>query len=140
MVFTSVSIDKLEQVAEQICNLYSNYSVWLLNGRMGAGKTTFTKSLCNFLKCTTEASSPSFGIVNEYKTISEKSIFHFDCYRFKTEDEAYDIGMEEYLDSGSLCLIEWAEKIPNLLPSNYLIIDLIVETNTLRTIKVSTHG
>jgi tRNA threonylcarbamoyladenosine biosynthesis protein TsaE len=140
MIFTSVSIDKLEQVSEQIFNLYPTYTVWLLNGPMGAGKTTFAKSICNFLNCITQASSPSFGIVNEYQTSGMHSIYHFDCYRFRSEDEAYDIGMEEYLDSGNLCLIEWAEKIPNLLPAKYLIIDINVDTNTLRTITVKTHG
>ncbi len=92
---------------------------------MGAGKTTFIKAFCEALNVEDTVSSPTFSIVNEYR-YPNGIIYHFDFYRLKNQAEALDIGLEEYFDSGEYCLIEWPEKIPNLLPENYLEISLEV--------------
>ena len=113
--------------------------VWLLNGEMGAGKTTFTRYLGAFLGITDQVSSPSFGIIHEYKSTLCPKIFHFDFYRINNENEAYDIGADEYIESGNLCLIEWFEKIPSLLPSEYLSIEIKVVNSTFRKITVTKH-
>jgi tRNA threonylcarbamoyladenosine biosynthesis protein TsaE len=75
--------------------------------------------LCKELEILDTVSSPTFSLINEYKTKDGKSIYHFDCYRLETEEEAFDFGAEEYIDSGSLCLIEWPDRISSLLPSKY---------------------
>ncbi len=84
-------------------------------------------------------SSPTFSIVNEYETSDGQTIYHFDFYRLKHESEAVDIGAEEYFDSGSYCLIEWPEKIPNLLPDRHLQVFLEVQPDQSRTIYASQH-
>jgi len=85
-------------------------------------------------------SSPTFSIVNEYETAAAEKIYHFDFYRLKNEVEAYDIGTEEYLDSGSYCLIEWPDKIPSLLPGNYIEVSIAKTANDqVRTISFTTH-
>ena len=90
----------------------------LFNGAMGSGKTTIIKSLVNRLGSTDNVSSPTFSIVNEYK-LKESTVYHFDFYRIKKESEAYDIGVEEYFESGNICLLEWAEIISEHLPLSY---------------------
>jgi tRNA threonylcarbamoyladenosine biosynthesis protein TsaE len=118
------SIEVINQVAETV--LASNPNrVILFNGAMGVGKTTFIKALCTALGVETTTSSPTFSIVNEYKTNKGELIYHFDVYRLKNENEAYDFGMDEYLHSGAWSFIEWAEKIPSLVPEKYTTIDLL---------------
>ena len=108
-------INDIDTLAKEISTLIS-HSIILFDGSMGMGKTTLIKALCNRLNVIDTVSSPTFSLINEYKTKDGKSIYHFDCYRLETPEEAYDFGAEEYLDSGSICLIEWAEKIQPLLP------------------------
>ena len=108
-------INDIDTLAKEISTLIS-HSIILFDGSMGMGKTTLIKALCNRLNVIDTVSSPTFSLINEYKTKDDKSIYHFDCYRLETPEEAYDFGAEEYLDSGSICLIEWAEKIQPLLP------------------------
>ena len=108
-------INDIDTLAKELSTLI-NHSIILFDGSMGMGKTTLIKALCNRLNVIDTVSSPTFSLINEYKTKDGKSIYHFDCYRLETPEEAYDFGAEEYLDSGSICLIEWAEKIQPLLP------------------------
>lgn len=108
-----------EQLAEAAAELMvesRDRRVWLLYGEMGAGKTTLIKVLCNLLGIESGMSSPTFSIVNEYLGNASKKIFHFDFYRLKNVSEAFDIGIEEYFDSGSYCFVEWPEKISPLCP------------------------
>ena len=98
-------------------------------GSMGSGKTTFIKSVCIELGVITGMSSPSFSIVNEYLTIGSQKVYHFDFYRIKEEKEALEIGVEEYFDSGSYCLIEWPEKVLNLLPEPRIRVDIFTVNN-----------
>jgi len=102
-------------LAKKLSTLIS-HPIVLFDGSMGMGKTTLINALCKQLNSIDSVSSPTFSLINEYKTKNGKSIYHFDCYRLKSTEEAYDFGAEEYLDSGSICLIEWAEKIQPLLP------------------------
>nr|WP_315156360.1 tRNA (adenosine(37)-N6)-threonylcarbamoyltransferase complex ATPase subunit type 1 TsaE [uncultured Flavobacterium sp.] len=119
------SIEQLDQVAKQILANNPN-KVLLFNGEMGAGKTTLIKKLCENLGVNEPTSSPTFSLVNEYYTSNNQHIYHFDCYRLKTEIEALDMGIDEYLYSGHWCFIEWAEKITNLIPEQHSIITIAI--------------
>lgn len=109
------SLDQLEAVAQQILELNPN-KVILFHGEMGVGKTTLIKVLAKTLGVNDVTSSPTFSLVNEYQTTDNQTVYHFDFYRLKNEVEALDMGADEYLYSGSWCFIEWAEKIPSLIP------------------------
>ena len=117
------SIDELESVANQIV-AYNPNKVILFHGEMGVGKTTLIKQLCKTLGVNTTTSSPTFSLVNEYEITANQLVYHFDFYRLKNETEALDIGADDYFYSGNWCFIEWAEKIPNLIPDNHSIIHL----------------
>ncbi|MCT4589310.1 MAG: tRNA (adenosine(37)-N6)-threonylcarbamoyltransferase complex ATPase subunit type 1 TsaE [Carboxylicivirga sp.] len=114
------SLEKIEEVAADFLSIYKNERVLAFYGPMGVGKTTFVKALCEQLRVEDTVNSPSFAIVNEYHTPEEDIVFHFDFYRLKEEEEAYDMGYEDYLYSGSYCMIEWPEKIASLLPDGRL--------------------
>lgn len=117
------SLDQISDVAEQIL-AQKPKNVILFDGEMGAGKTTFIKALAKTLGVNEATSSPTFSLVNEYQTAEKKLLYHFDVYRLKNENEAYDMGMEDYLYSGNWCFIEWAEKIPNLIPEAHSVIQI----------------
>lgn len=102
----------------------SKYKILLFHGEMGVGKTTLIKEICKELGTNDITSSPTFSIVNEYKTKTNHTIYHFDFYRINNEEEAYNIGVEDYFDSGAWCLIEWPSVIQNLLPLDYVNIHL----------------
>ena len=108
-------LNDVDALAKELSTRIS-HPIVLFDGSMGMGKTTLIKALCKQLNVVDTVSGPTFSLINEYKTKDDKSIYHFDCYRLETPEEAYDFGAEEYLDSGSICLIEWAEKIQPLLP------------------------
>ena len=120
IVFT---IDKLESVAQQII-AQQPARVILFHGEMGVGKTTLIKQLCKTLGVIEATSSPTFSLVNEYETIANQIVYHFDFYRLKNEMEALDMGADDYFYSGNWCFIEWAEKIPNLIPEEHAIITI----------------
>lgn len=105
-------------------------------GEMGAGKTTIIKAICEQLGVMDKISSPSFSLVNEYVTSKGEKIFHFDFYRLNKTSEAFDLGYEEYFYSGQLCLIEWPEKIEQLLPIPHTRINIIVKENEIREMDV----
>ena len=108
--------------------------VILFKGEMGAGKTTFIKALCLKLGVKSPTSSPTFYLVNEYEA-AEGLVYHFDMYRLKSETEALDFGIDEYLYSGNWCFIEWAEKIPNLIPEEHLVVTLTVAADGKRKLE-----
>jgi tRNA threonylcarbamoyladenosine biosynthesis protein TsaE len=120
MVFEIKNISELKIAAKSIINISNDIKIWIFEGEMGAGKTTFIKSICKELGVLSNVQSPTFSLINEYITDNDDEIYHFDFYRLKNEVEALDFGVEEYFYSGNLCLIEWAEKIPNLIPEKYL--------------------
>ena len=112
------SLSEIETVATNLLSHLTS-KVILVNGEMGAGKTTMIKALCKALNSPDEVSSPTFSLINEYRTASNEPLYHFDCYRIESEEEAYDFGAEEYLHSGHLCFIEWSENIASLLPKEF---------------------
>ena len=122
-------LSEIETVATNLLPLLTS-KVILVNGEMGAGKTTMIKALCKALNSPDVVSSPTFSLINEYRTANNEPLYHFDCYRIESEEEAYDFGAEEYLHSGHLCFIEWSENIASLLPeeSNALMIEKIDAT------------
>tara|TARA_B100001741_G_scaffold193226_1_gene159240 strand:- start:1120 stop:1542 length:423 start_codon:yes stop_codon:yes gene_type:complete len=123
------SIEELPDLAARITKAYSN-KVIAFYGDVSAGKTTFIKYLCQELGVDlSSVNSPTYAIVNEYETSGDKLIFHFDFYRIKDENEAYDMGYENYFYSNHYCFIEWPEKITNLLPENLLRIHIEFEAN-----------
>jgi tRNA threonylcarbamoyladenosine biosynthesis protein TsaE len=133
--FNNIGLSDLNHVAEKIISVYNNDRIFCFYGIMGSGKTTLIKSICNYLGVKNLTSSPTFSIVNEYITIKNEILYHFDFYRIKSISEVYDIGYEDYFFSGNYCFIEWPEKISELLSIDFVKID-IKETsdNSLRTI------
>jgi len=114
------SVEALAGVSDYLISLREEADVIAFYGSMGAGKTTLIKNLCHRMGVTDEVNSPTFAIVNEYVTEEGESVYHFDFYRIKKLEEAYDIGYENYFYSGNLCLIEWPEMIEPLLPEKYI--------------------
>lgn len=125
--------EALALIAAEILAVPVSSKIYLLDGEMGAGKTTLTGNLIRALGSTDQVQSPTYGLVHEY-TSQEGPIYHFDFYRIKTDAEALDIGLEEYLDSGAYCFIEWAEKIDRLLPRQYNRLSISLESGDLRRI------
>jgi tRNA threonylcarbamoyladenosine biosynthesis protein TsaE len=112
--FISRSPEDLKEPAKFLAERLKSTPIAVFKGSMGAGKTTFIKALCEVLGVTDEVSSPTFSLINEYRTAEGAPVFHFDFYRIENEQEALDMGIYDFLDGG-ICLIEWAEKIPNVL-------------------------
>lgn len=112
------TLEEIHQAAQKILS-QKLHKVVLFHGGMGAGKTTMIKALSKALGVSNATSSPTFSLVNEYETDKGEIIYHFDVYRLNNESEAYDMGIDEYLYSGEWCFIEWAEKIPSLIPSEH---------------------
>lgn len=123
--FNIHGVEGLGEVSDYLKSLRHEADVIAFYGSMGAGKTTLIKDLCHRMGVTDEVNSPTFAIVNEYVTDEGESVFHFDFYRIKKLEEAYDIGYENYFFSGFLCLIEWPELIEPLLPDRYLRVDIL---------------
>lgn len=115
-----VKINDLESVAKELINFSDGIRIFAFYGKMGAGKTTFIQALCRVLHSADTVNSPSFAIVNEYSTAEGDIIYHFDFYRIKNLEEAYDLGYEDYFYSGNFCFIEWPEKIETILPAEYI--------------------
>ena len=118
------SVEALSEVSDYLISLCEEADVIAFYGSMGAGKTTLIKNLCHRMGVTDEVNSPTFAIVNEYVTEEGESVYHFDFYRIKKLEEAYDIGYENYFYSGNLCLIEWPEMIEPLLPEKHIRVEI----------------
>ena len=120
-------LEDLQRAAKEFLDAVKGHSLIAFYAPMGAGKTTFTTALCKELGVEEDAvSSPTFAIVNEYRGAGARSIFHFDFYRIERPEEALDIGLYDYLDSGELCLMEWPENIESLLPEETLRVHISV--------------
>jgi tRNA threonylcarbamoyladenosine biosynthesis protein TsaE len=128
IVFT---LDELELVAQKVIDQHPS-KVILFHGEMGVGKTTLIKQLCKTLGVSSATSSPTFSLVNEYETIDNQVVYHFDFYRLKNEMEALDMGADDYFYSGNWCFIEWAEKIPSLIPDEHAVITIELVENGKR--------
>ncbi len=117
------NLDTIREAAREFIRHIGESRVFAFYGKMGAGKTTFVKAICEELGCTDVVTSPTFAIVNEYTTPSTV-VYHFDFYRIKRLEEVYDMGYEEYFYSGALCLIEWPELIEDVLPEDAVHINI----------------
>lgn len=133
------SPDGLPQAARQFVELMDDRTVYAFDGEMGAGKTTFISALSQALGVDPdEANSPSFAIVNEYRSeTTAELIYHFDLYRLESLEEALDMGIEDYLDSGALCLIEWPAMVEDLLPDDTVKVEIRVNADDSRDIIVT---
>jgi tRNA threonylcarbamoyladenosine biosynthesis protein TsaE len=134
--YTLTDLSCIDEVAKSILKDFPNARHFSLNGQMGAGKTTLTKSLCNVLEVEDNVCSPTFAIVNEYYSEKAGTIYHFDFYRIKNLQEAIDIGFDDYIYSGNYCFMEWCENILPLLPDDMTEIKIEVMENQTRVIIV----
>jgi tRNA threonylcarbamoyladenosine biosynthesis protein TsaE len=128
-------LKELEKAAKQILEIAKEERIFLFFGEMGAGKTTLVNEIAKHLGTLDHTSSPTFSIVNEYKT-ALGPIFHFDFYRLKNQTEALDMGYEDYFYSGNYCLVEWPEKISDLWPSHYVSVTIETVNENERILKV----
>ncbi len=130
--------EALPQAAQELASLMGDETVYAFYGEMGAGKTTFIRELCRALGVEEDlANSPSFSIINEYRSdTTAELIYHFDLYRLESVDEALEIGVEDYFDSGALCLLEWPERIEPLLPYDTVKVSISVNPDDSRTLTI----
>ena len=128
------NIDEIGKAAKEFISAMGNSTVFAFYGKMGAGKTTFIKAVCEELGVTDVINSPTFAIVNEYEYGDGEIIYHFDFYRIKKEQEVLDIGYEDYVYSGNLCFMEWPELIENLLPDETVKVTIEEEADGSRKI------
>lgn len=126
------SLDAIGDAAHEFAALMGDETVYAFYGEMGAGKTTFINALCRELGVDDDpTSSPSFSIVNEYRSgTTAELIYHFDLYRLENVEEALDLGIEDYFDSGALCLLEWPERVEPLLPDDVVKVSLTADPGT----------
>jgi tRNA threonylcarbamoyladenosine biosynthesis protein TsaE len=129
------SLAQLSDIAKQVIT-EANSKILLFYGEMGVGKTTLIKEICATLGTDDVTSSPTFSLVNEYHTHDGEIVYHFDFYRIEKEEEAYDIGIEDYFYSDAWCLIEWPENIQNLVPLNATEIHLTQLSDGQRNIQL----
>ena len=131
------NIDGLAVAARKFVDEMGENRVFAFYGKMGAGKTTFIKAICEALGVKDVVTSPTFAIVNEYADAVGEPVYHFDFYRIKNLKEAYDIGCEEYFYSGSPCFIEWPEMVEELLPEDTVSVTIEVLEDESRTITIA---
>jgi len=128
--------ERLERAAEDFIRYTEGYSIFAFYGSMGAGKTTLIKAICKKLGSIDAATSPSFTLVNEYLTNTGEIIYHFDFFRIKKQDEVFDFGFEEYIDSGKKCFMEWPEKVETLLPEDTVRVNIKVKPDSSRLVEI----
>ncbi len=127
--------EELLPLAEDLLKMFSEKRIFVFYGNLGAGKTTFIKRFCDILGVQDTVQSPTFAIINEYNSPKYGPVYHMDFYRIEKPEEAFDIGLEEYLDSGNYCFIEWPEKIESLMPADIVNIRIRVDTGQARIIE-----
>lgn len=131
------NIEDLPRAAVEFLQDIGENKIIALRGKMGAGKTTLVAEMMRQLKMDDEASSPTFAIANEYHSSETgQTVYHFDFYRLESSAEAYDIGIEDYWDSGNLCLMEWTENIEDILPEETLFVEIEEQPDGARVIRV----
>ena len=132
------SLDQIHEAAKEFIAAMGENTVFALYGKMGAGKTTFVKAVCEELGVTDVIASPTFAIVNEYRSEdTAELIYHFDFYRINKLEEVYDMGYEDYFYSGALCFIEWPELVEELLPGNTIKVSIEEQKDGTRTVTLN---
>lgn len=132
------SLHQLPEIAKEVLQ-FAKYKVVLFYGEMGVGKTTLIKEIVKQLGVLDTVTSPTFSLVNEYHTKNDEKVYHFDFYRIDNEEEAMDMGIEEYFYSNNWCLVEWPNKVENLLPLKSVSISITLNENQLRTIELKNN-
>lgn len=127
---------QLHKAAHQFIKLTGGKKIFAFYGAMGAGKTTIIKTICELLGAMDTVTSPTFTLVNEYKTKKGNSIYHIDLYRIRKTEEVFDFGIEEYLSGGSFCFMEWPELIEDLLPEETVKVRIIVKDSGERILDI----
>lgn len=130
------SLNELPEVADAVIGALDGRTVVVFRGEMGAGKTTLIREILARLGSEDNVTSPTFALVNQYTTADGRPVYHFDFYRIDRIEEAYDFGYEEYFYSGELCLVEWPEKIEELLPDDAMTVRITADTEQERTFKI----
>ena len=129
------SLEQIHDATRQFIEAMGDNTVFAFYGKMGAGKTTFIKAVCECLGVEDVINSPTFAIVNEYRSGSGELIYHFDFYRIKKLEEVYDMGYEDYFYSGALCFIEWPELVEDLLPADAVKVSIEEDEDGTRCVK-----
>ncbi len=127
----------LPDASEKFLKLFGQKRIFAFHGSMGAGKTTIIKAICKALGAIDIVSSPTFTLVNEYRTTRGETIYHIDFYRIRKQEEVFDFGIEEYLDGVSYCFMEWPELIEDILPPETINVRISVDENEERTLLIS---
>lgn len=128
--------NEIEKTAEKFLNATSGHKVFAFSGELGAGKTSFITALCKRLGVTETVTSPTYSIIQEYKTHENEIVFHIDLYRMKSKEEAMDAGVEDCLLSNEICFVEWAERAPDIFPDNTIFSSLEILSDTKRKLDI----
>jgi tRNA threonylcarbamoyladenosine biosynthesis protein TsaE len=128
-------LSAIQETARLLLNNFQDDRIFAFYGAMGAGKTTFIKAICHELGSNDYVTSPTFALINEYSTIKGSVIYHFDFYRIKKLEEAFDLGYEDYIYSGNYCFIEWPEMIEQLLPEGIVEVRIKEGDNGIRSVE-----
>ena len=136
-IFYINKAQELDEIAKAIVKVFKNEKKIVFFGEMGVGKTTLIKSICKVLNVQDVVTSPTFSVVNEYQSKDGNSLYHFDFYRIKNQEELFDLGLEEYIYSDNYCFIEWPEKAEGLLSDNFIQVQM-TKNKECRIIKVIT--
>lgn len=134
---TTFGLNQLPEVARTFLDSIGDKRIFLFEGEMGAGKTTFIAEVCRQLGATDDFGSPTFSLVNEYQTADKKPVYHFDLYRIESPGEAFDLGVEEYFNSGELCFIEWPDRLGPLTPEEAVTVEIILNPDGSRSIMMN---
>ncbi len=134
VIFT---LDKIQQAATEFLAATKDYNVFAFDGEMGAGKTTFIHAVCEAMCVTDIIGSPTFSIINQYKTTNGQTVFHIDLYRLKDEEEAFQAGVEDCLYSGNTCFVEWPGKAAGIFPKNTLHVNIEAIDTNARKLKIN---
>ena len=136
-IFYANKVQELDEIAKAIVEVFENEKKIVFFGEMGVGKTTLIKSICKVLNVQDVVTSPTFSVVNEYQNKDGNSLYHFDFYRIKNQEELFDLGLEEYIYSDNYCFIEWPEKAEGLLSDNFAQVQM-TKNKECRIIKIIT--
>jgi tRNA threonylcarbamoyladenosine biosynthesis protein TsaE len=128
------SLDNITDAAQLFLSEFSGARIFCFSGDLGSGKTTFIAALVKAFKSEDMVHSPTFSLVNEYLTIDGNRLYHFDFYRLKSDEEAFESGLMELIDSGNLCFIEWPSRALNILPEDFINVEMHIEGNNRKMI------